>query len=200
MPNYWQLLVPIAVFLLLVWMSDYFVPVIGHTEVPDDGPVPRPAPRPSRYISVKKLNALHMRAVAIASQSHDIHRKVAALLINPETLAVSADGFNGFIRGGADDKLPTTRPEKYDYIIHAEANLLCNAVRNGVRTDGCVVYTTLSPCKHCLRLLWQAGIREFYFKEKYTDFDVCTGMMDMQVELVELDGFFYMLASPRLYT
>lgn len=148
-------------------------------------------------ISTKKLTALHERAVAIAAQSHDIHTKVAALLINSKTLAVSADGFNGFIRGAADATLPTTRPEKYDYIIHAESNLLCNAVRNGVKTDDCVVYVTLSPCKNCLRLLWQAGIKEYYFKDKYSDFEVCTNMLDLKVELFEQDGFYRMIASAR---
>lgn len=149
-------------------------------------------------LSLKKLEALHRRAEAIASQSHDIHTQVAALLINPKTLSVSADGYNGFVRGAADDKLPTVRPDKYDYMVHAEANLLCNAVRNGVKTDDCLVYTTVSPCKQCLRLLWQAGIREFYFKEKYSDYEICTNMLDLQVETTDLNGFYHMIVSPRV--
>lgn len=148
-------------------------------------------------LSTKRLGHLHARAVAIAAQSHDVHTQVAALLVNPQTLAVSADGYNGFVREANDINLPTSRPEKYPYMVHAEANLLCNAVRNGVRTDGCFVYVTMSPCTQCLRLMWQAGVKEFYFKEKYKDFDMCTSMLDLAVSVSEQDGFFHMIVCPR---
>jgi dCMP deaminase len=146
-------------------------------------------------LSTKKLIHLSDRADVIAAQSHDIHTKVAALLINSQTLAVCSDGFNGFVREAPDAILPTSRPEKYNYLIHAEENLLCNAVRNGVKTDGSFVYVSISPCTHCLRLLWQAGINEFYFKEKYKDFDQCTSMLDLKVDLSFKDGFYHMLVS-----
>lgn len=148
-------------------------------------------------LSTKKLIHFHERAVAIAAQSHDIHTQVAALLVNPKTLAVSADGYNGFVREAADELLPTSRPEKYDYMVHAEANLLCNAVRNGVKTDNCFVYVSISPCTQCLRLMWQAGIKEFYFKDKYKDFDKCTSMLDLKVDLNLNDGFYHMIVSSR---
>jgi len=148
-------------------------------------------------ISEKKLNVFHDRALVIASQSHDIHTKVAALLIDSETLAVTAEGYNGFIRGGPDENLPTTRPEKYDYIIHAETNLICNAVRSGVKTSGCILYCTLSPCTHCLRMLWQAGVSNFYFKEKYKDFEQCTSMLDLEAIVENIDSFYKMTIKPR---
>lgn len=148
-------------------------------------------------LSTKKLTHLHERAEAIAAQSHDIHTQVAALLVDPKTLAISADGYNGFVREAPDKALPTSRPEKYSYMIHAEANLLCNAVRNGVKTDNCFVYVSISPCTHCLRLMWQAGIKEFYFKEKYKDFESCTSMLDLQVDLSKKDGFYHMIVKAR---
>lgn len=148
-------------------------------------------------LSAKKLFHLHERATVIAAQSHDIHTKVSALLVNSTTLAVSSDGYNGFVRGVNDAALPTSRPEKYPYMMHAEANLLCNAVRNGVKTDGNFVYVTVSPCTACLRLMWQAGINEFYFKDKYKDFDACTSMLDLKVDLSEQDGFFHMKVAAR---
>lgn len=150
-----------------------------------------------KNFSIKKLDAYHARALAIASQSHDIHTKVGAVLINPKTLAVIAEGYNGFIRGALDDSLPTSRPEKYDYIIHAETNLLCNAVRSGVKTDDTILYCTMSPCVRCLRMLWQAGIAEFYFKEKYKDFDQCTSMLDLSATVDSVGDFYKMTISPR---
>lgn len=149
-------------------------------------------------ISIKKLNFYLARALAIANQSHDSQTKVGAILIDPNTGAVMAEGYNGFVRGGPDDKLPTTRPEKYDYIIHAETNLLCNAVRSGVKTDGCIIFCTLSPCIKCLRMLWQAGINTFYFKEKYSDFDQSKSMLDLKITLDNVGDFYKMTISPNL--
>jgi dCMP deaminase len=154
--------------------------------------------RDTSRFSEKKLNAYQARVSAIASQSHDVHTKVGAILINPKTGAVMAEGYNGFIRGAQDKQLPTSRPQKYDYIIHAETNLICNAVRSGVQTDGAIVYCSLSPCVKCLRMLWQAGVSNFYFKEKYKDFEESNQMLDLFIEIEELDsGFFFMKIRPR---
>lgn len=148
-------------------------------------------------LPTKKLIHLHNRAVVIAAQSHDIHTQVAALLINSQTLSVISDGYNGFIREAPDALLPTNRPDKYNFLIHAEENLICNAIRNGVKTDNCFVYVTISPCIHCLRLMWQAGIKDFYFKEKYKDFDQATSMLDLKVDLNYKDDFYHMIVSIR---
>ena len=147
--------------------------------------------------SNKKLNGYQLRAEAAATQSHDIHTKVGALLINPKTGAVMAEGYNGFVRGAPDNDLPTSRPEKYDYIIHAETNLLCNAVRSGVKTDDAIMYCTLSPCVKCLRMLWQAGVSTFYFKDKYRDFDDSSSMLDLDIKAEIIDGFWLMKIRPR---
>jgi dCMP deaminase len=149
-------------------------------------------------ISEKKLLTFHERAVVIASQSHDSQTKVAALLIDCKTLAVLAEGFNGFIRGGRDDRLPSTRPEKYNYIIHAETNLLCNSVRAGIKMDGGIIYCILSPCVKCLRMLWQAGIKVIYFKDKYSDFYESCSMLDLNVKVENIGAFHKISLSPKV--
>jgi len=148
-------------------------------------------------ISLKRLHGYHARALAIASQSHDAETKVAAILIDSDTGAVMAEGYNGFIRGADDDLLPSHRPDKYDYIIHAETNLLCNAVRSGVKTNNSAVYCTLSPCVRCLRMLWQAGISTFYFKEKYKDFEESSSMKDLDIKTDKIEDFYVMRIKPR---
>lgn len=144
------------------------------------------------FISLKKIDSYHGRAIAAASQSHDAQTKVGALLINNKTLSVMAEGYNGFVRGANDSIIPNTRPEKYQYMIHAEANLICNAVRSGVQTDEAILYCTLSPCVKCLRLLWQAGISCIYFKEKYTDFNESINMLDLKIEVDEYGEYYKM--------
>lgn len=148
-------------------------------------------------ITERKLKSYHNRALATAGDSHDPDTKVGALLIHGESGAVIAEGFNGFIRGADDDKLPKTRPEKYDYMIHAETNLICNAVRHGISTNNCVIYCTISPCIKCMRMLYQAGIKDVYVKGFYSDFEKCASMMDLTLAVTTIGEFSKIEIKPK---
>lgn len=148
-------------------------------------------------ITEKKLKYYHTRAIATASASPDPSTKVGALLIHGESGAVIAEGYNGFVRGAEDDKLPTTRPEKYDYIIHAETNLLCNAVRHGISTSKCAMFCTISPCIKCMRMLYQAGITEVYVKGFYGDFEQSASMLDLSLSVTTQGEFSKIEIKPK---
>jgi dCMP deaminase len=53
--------------------------------------------------------------------------------------------------------------------IHAEANTVAWASRNGIRTDSSTLYTTASPCIECAKLLVNAGVRRVVYAEEYRD-------------------------------
>lgn len=141
-------------------------------------------------INLNKLDEYYNRALTIAQSSPDEETKVGAILIHKDTGAVISSGYNGFVRGADDKNLPKTRPEKYDYMVHAEANLLYNCARHGVSTNGCVVFCTLSPCISCCRFLYQAGIRTIYFKDKYRDFQDQISMKDLQINLTQVGKYY----------
>ena len=107
------------------------------------------------------------RADVVSENSHDSETKVGSILVSKKTWSAISEGFNGFVRGAPDFSLPCTRPDKYDYMIHAEENLICNAARNGVNTNECVVFQTHSPCPRCMRLLFQSGIDTVYYTNLY---------------------------------
>ena len=52
---------------------------------------------------------------------------------------------------------------------HAEANGLAFAARQGISTDGCTLFVTVSPCDTCARLLIAAGVVTVYYDEEYRD-------------------------------
>lgn len=54
-----------------------------------------------------------------------------------------------------------------DVSVHAEANLVAFAAREGIRLDGTDVFTTHSPCLACARLLVNAGVRAVTFGQEY---------------------------------
>ena len=129
------------------------------------------------------------QAEVIAENSPDMQKKVGSILIKKDGGEVIAQGYNGFIRKSRND-LPTLRPEKYEYIIHSEQNLLFNCCRNGISTKDCFLVCTLSPCITCLRSLYQSGITEIYFKEKYRDFDKQLNMLDLKINLTKVGTYY----------
>lgn len=100
-------------------------------------------------------------ANAVAQLSKDSSTKVGALIIGA-TNEVRSMGYNGSPRGcSADDHgdaRGTTRPEKYYWFSHAEANAITNAARVGTPLDGSSIVVTHFPCMDCARLIVQAGI------------------------------------------
>lgn len=53
--------------------------------------------------------------------------------------------------------------------VHAEANVVAWAAREGISLEGCTVYCTHSPCLKCAQLLVNAGVSSFHFVTKYRD-------------------------------
>lgn len=52
-------------------------------------------------------------------------------------------------------------------VVHAEANALMFAAKNGIETEGCTLYVTLSPCIECSKMIIQAGIKDVVYGEDY---------------------------------
>lgn len=99
-------------------------------------------------------------AKAAAALSKDPSTKVGAVALDDDFDVVST-GYNGFARGVNDDpERYADREFKYRLIVHAEANLVAQAARNGRSLKGStVVLTSLFPCSACANLLVQAGVK-----------------------------------------
>ncbi len=108
-------------------------------------------------------NMFFSEAVLWSRMSHDSQTQCGCVLVkNKSTVST---GYNGFMRGIDDFAFPTTRPEKYPFMIHAEANAVYNAAREGKSTIGSRAYITAPPCISCLQMLWQCGVHEIYFTD-----------------------------------
>lgn len=135
-------------------------------------------------------NYMELATVA-AKRSHDAETQCGAILVKNDTGAVVATGFNGFVRGANDNDLPNTRPEKYEYMMHAEQNIIAHCARHGISMNDCTLYCTLTPCKSCMRMLWQCGITHVIAKEQYKGFDELVKLKDVRVEasVIQPSGF-----------
>jgi len=95
----------------------------------------------------------------IGRWSKDPSSRVGCLVIDDNRNHLSM-GYNGFPRGVPDDpEMLANREIKYKIIVHAEANAIASAARNGHSLDGGTMFTKMFPCSQCASLIIQAGIK-----------------------------------------
>ena len=70
--------------------------------------------------------------------------------------------------------------------VHAEANSIVQAARNGVRLEGADIYVTASPCFGCFKLVANAGIKRIVFGEFYRDERIFTLSQTLGITLEHL--------------
>ena len=99
-------------------------------------------------------------ARTVGSWSKDPSSQIGAVAVGSKG-QVLAQGYNGFPRGIFDGggRL-NDRELKYQYIVHAEQNLIYNATYNGVSLDQSTIYVTGLPvCSECAKGVIQVGIK-----------------------------------------
>ena len=70
--------------------------------------------------------------------------------------------------------------------VHAEANAIIQAAKNGVRIDGATIYTSASPCWSCFKLIANSGCMRIVFGEFYRDPRIFEYSAKLGIELVAL--------------
>lgn len=107
-------------------------------------------------------------AVLVSTRSHDPDTKHGAVVVDDHHRILGV-GYNGYPRGGPDANYPTTRPDKYSVMVHAELNAVLNCAH---RPEGGTLYVTGCPCARCMLTIIQAGIRRVVYG---TQDSVCVG-------------------------
>ena len=101
--------------------------------------------------------------VTVASKSKDRSTKCGVVVVGPAN-EVRTIGYNGFARGVDDDvEERHERPEKYKWVVHAEANAIANAARCGTPLEGTTIYLTGPPCNECSKLIINSGMKEVVY-------------------------------------
>ena len=104
-----------------------------------------------------------------ATRSTCPRKHVGAVIVRDR--AVLSTGYNGSLRGMPHCEEVGCVMEDGHCVttVHAEANAILQAAKNGVPIDGAEMYTTASPCWGCFKLMANAGIKRIYFGEFYRD-------------------------------
>jgi len=124
------------------------------------------------FMEIAKLIALHSTCAKI---------QVGALMVKDNRII--SMGYNGVAAGikphcneifknsafTNEQKIIEHRAFQIENEIHAEANCIAYAAKNGISTAGTSMYVTLSPCADCAKMIVAAGIYEVFYNEKYSD-------------------------------
>lgn len=125
-------------------------------------------------------------AVQAAARSTCPRKAVGAVIVRDK--AVLATGYNGSLRGLAHCTDVGCLMENGHCVrtVHAEANAILQAARNGVRIEGADIYATASPCWSCFKLIANAGIRRVFYGDFYRDERIVTFAGEAGIGLVDL--------------
>jgi dCMP deaminase len=109
-------------------------------------------------------------AFCVAERSSDAQTKHGCVLVDTKTNQILSVGYNGPPRGCKDDsKIPNTRPAKYLWMAHSEANCIFNCKN---KTDDMTAYVTGQCCPNCLLSLWQFGVKTVVMVDGHGSFTI----------------------------
>ena len=140
-------------------------------------------------MEAKKQQKYDLAYLAMAKRwselSHCTRKKVGARIVKAHMII--SDGYNGTPTGFEN---PCEDEENYTkwYVLHAEANAILKVAGSTQSCKGATLYLTLSPCRECSKLVYQAGIKRLVYDKTYKD---TTGLEFLQkagVEVVQLDA------------
>lgn len=124
-------------------------------------------------------------AKEVATRSTCDRKHVGAVVVRDKSIL--ATGYNGSVRGlgHCDDEGHLMEDGHCVRTVHAEANAIVQAARNGMRIDGASIYVTASPCWGCFRLIANAGIVKVVFGEFYRDQKIFDVSQKLGIALVD---------------
>ena len=110
-------------------------------------------------------------------------RKVGALIVKDRMII--SDGYNGTPTGMENMCEDEENYTKW-YVLHAEANAIMKVASSTQSCSGATLYVTLSPCKDCSKLIYQAGIVRVVYIDQYKDTTGIDFLKDAGVEVVQI--------------
>jgi len=64
-------------------------------------------------------------------------------------------------------EVKTTLKTMHELVIHAEANAILFAAKEGISTCDCTLYVTTAPCSECAKMIIQSGITRVVYQDEY---------------------------------
>ncbi|KMQ50241.1 dCMP deaminase [Chitinispirillum alkaliphilum] len=125
-------------------------------------------------------------ALQAATRSTCDRKHVGAVIVRDKTIL--STGYNGSVRGmpHCDDVGHMMDNSHCVATVHAEANAIIQAAKNGTAIDGAAIYVTASPCWNCFKLIANSGIKKILYFEFYRDDKVIKVAQQAGIELKQV--------------
>lgn len=146
---------------------------------------------PDRVTSTDELDREFMRqAVKEGEKSADWWRQIGSVLVKDGKVF-----YSGHIRYFPSDHAldifgtPRTtvdfgqRPDLY-ISMHAEADLIAQAAKEGLSVEGASIYSSTFPCITCAFLMVRSGISRVYYTQGYANLDSDNVLRSAGVEII----------------
>ncbi len=120
-------------------------------------------------------------------------RSVGCVIVDPEEHSILATGYNGAPAGSphcgeaCENRVSGSSYEKCQ-AVHAEANAIVQAAKNGVSTKGSYMYLTTTPCVFCSRLIINAGVKKVLATSAYPQHEAIEMLVAAGVSVVIEQG------------
>ena len=137
----------------------------------------------------------------VSSRSPCLRKQCGAVIVKNKQIL--STGYNGpprgiehcDTRGCIRKKLDIPHGTRYEmcYSVHAEANAIIQAARNGVMINEADIYVTGIPCFMCARMIINAGIKRVIVAKSFDSMrDTVEEMFkEAGIELIEMDTQFH---------
>lgn len=108
-------------------------------------------------------------AKMVSLKSKDTKKQVGAILVSEKDNRILSTGYNGLPSNINDNIDWTNRELVHSMIIHAEMNCILYA---SSRFENSILYSTLSPCKDCIKIIAAANIKKIIYLDEYKDLNI----------------------------
>lgn len=113
--------------------------------------------------------------------------QVGAIIVKDDRIV--SIGYNGTPSGWTND-CENVQPDgslvTKDEVIHAEANAIAKLAKSNESGDGSMMFLTHSPCIHCAKQIYTAGIRKVFFNEMYRSSEGLEFLSKCKVEVEQI--------------
>lgn len=116
----------------------------------------------SDKLSQRWIEYFKRQAYNASLMSKDENTKVGSCIFCEENKVEVSSGWNDLPRNVQHKEGRNSRPSKYKWTTHSEANSIANAARLGRSTSGKSIVVTLFPCSGCSGLIINSGISKVY--------------------------------------
>src|SRR3974390_1062344 len=146
-----------------------------------------PPPKAARRVRASWDEYFMNIAREVSTRSTCDRKFVGAVIVRDKSIL--ATGYNGSSRGlpPCDEEGHLMEDGHCVRTIHAEANAIIQAARNGVRIESATVYVTASPCWGCFKMIANAGCVRIVFGEFYRDERIFRFATQLGIELSPLE-------------